>query len=156
MLSVDRGSSRRSLGNWTGSKKGRSANYCSKVRPFARLELTRQGWDTRASGFEIVVSKLVREESSGGDAEASGRRMAAIENIPVLKATDAALALAERLVSGSLVPQESAADALHIAVAAVSGMTANALAAFACFCSKASSWFRLCRIRLKCYGGGMA
>lgn len=88
----------------------------------AHQELTRQWWDTRASGFEIVVSELVREESSGGDAEASRRRMAAIENIPVLKATDSALALAERIVSQGLVPQESAADALHIAVAAANGM----------------------------------
>lgn len=88
----------------------------------AHQELTRQWWDTRASGFEIVVSELVREESSGGDAEESRRRMAAIENIPVLKATDSALALAERIVSQGLVPQESAADALHIAVAAANGM----------------------------------
>jgi len=88
----------------------------------AHQELTRQWWDTRASRFEIVISELVREESSGGDAEASRRRMAAIDNIPVLKATDGALALAERLVSQSLVPQESAADALHIAVAAVNGI----------------------------------
>ncbi len=88
----------------------------------AHQELTRQWWDTRASGFEIVVSELVREESSGGDANASCRRMAVIENIPVLKANDAALALAERFVSQSLVPQEFAADALHIAVAAVNGI----------------------------------
>lgn len=88
----------------------------------AHQELTRQWWETRSSGFKIVVSELVREESSGGDADASRRRMAVIENIPVLKASDAALDLTERLVSESLVPQEFAADALHIAIAAVNGI----------------------------------
>ena len=79
-------------------------------------------WETRATGFEILVSELVREEASGGDAEASRKRMAAIANIPVLKANDAAVALAESLVSQSLIPHESAADALHIAVAAANGI----------------------------------
>ncbi len=88
----------------------------------AHQELTRQWWDTRASVFELVVSELVCEESSGGDAEASRRRLAAIAGVPVLETNDAAVALAERLVSRNLVPQESAADALHIAVAAVNGI----------------------------------
>lgn len=88
----------------------------------AHQELTRQWWDTRAPGFELLVSELVREESSGGDAEAARKRMAAIETIPVLKAGEAAVALAERLVFQSLIPQESAADALHIAVAAANGI----------------------------------
>ena len=88
----------------------------------AHQELTRQWWETRSSKFEVVVSELVREESSGGDADASRRRMAAIENFPVLKTSDAALVLAERLVSHNLVSSESAADALHIAIATVNGI----------------------------------
>lgn len=88
----------------------------------AHQELTRQWWEKRASGFDLLVSELVREESSGGDAEAARRRLAAIDKILVLKANDGAVALAERLVSQGLVPPESAADALHIAVAAVNGI----------------------------------
>lgn len=88
----------------------------------AHQELTRQWWETRASGFELLVSELVREESSGGDEEASRKRTAAIDNIPVLKANEAAVTLAERLVSQGLIPQEFAADALHIAVSAVNGV----------------------------------
>jgi predicted nucleic acid-binding protein len=88
----------------------------------AHQELTRQWWDTRASEFELLVSELVREESAGGDAEASRKRMAAIDIVPVLRANEAAVALAERLVAQGPIPQESAADALHIAVAAVNGI----------------------------------
>ena len=88
----------------------------------AHQELTRQWWETRALGFDLVVSELVRVESSGGDAVASGKRIAAIVSIPVLKTNDACVALAERFVFQGLVPQESAADALHIEVAAVNGI----------------------------------
>ena len=88
----------------------------------AHQELSRQWWETRASRFEIVVSELVREESSGGDTDASRRRLAVIDSLSVLKANDVALDLAERLVSQSLVPKEFAADALHISIAAVNGI----------------------------------
>ena len=88
----------------------------------AHQELTRQWWDTRATAFELLVSELVREEAGGGDGEASGKRMAAIVQVPVLKINEAAVALAERLISEGPIAQEYAADALHIAVAAVNGI----------------------------------
>ena len=87
----------------------------------AHQKLTRQWWDTRASAFELVVSELVREESAAGDAEACRDRMTAIAAVLVLEANEAAVALAERLVSRGPIPRESAADALHIAIAAVHG-----------------------------------
>lgn len=88
----------------------------------AHQELTRQWWDTRAASFDLLVSELVREESGGGDADASRKRMAAIADVPVLTATEAAVVLAEQLVSNDLVPREFAADALHISIAAVNGV----------------------------------
>lgn len=88
----------------------------------AHQEMTRQWWETRSSEFDLVVSELVRVESSGGDADASSKRMVAIEDIPVLKTDDTSVALAERLVLHGPVPRESAADALHIAIAAVNGI----------------------------------
>jgi hypothetical protein len=88
----------------------------------AHQELTHQWWDTRASEFDLLVSELVREEAEGGDADASRKRMAAIATVAVLRTGEAAIALAERLVSQGPIPQEFAADALHIAVAAVNGI----------------------------------
>ncbi|HMP74094.1 MAG TPA: hypothetical protein PKE55_12600 [Kiritimatiellia bacterium] len=60
--------------------------------------------------------------ASGGDVDASRKRMEVLEGLLVLKADDAALSLAQRLVVEDLVPQEFAADALHIAIAAVNGI----------------------------------
>lgn len=88
----------------------------------AHQQITRDWWDTRSSMFEIVVSELVREESSGGDADASRRRLAVIDQLSLLKANDAVIDLAERLVFQGLVPKAFAADALHIAIAAVNGI----------------------------------
>lgn len=47
--------------------------------------------------------------------------MTAIEKIPILQTNEAAVSLADQLVSAGPIPQESAADALHIAIAAVNG-----------------------------------
>jgi len=87
----------------------------------AHQELTRQWWETRAPAFDLFVSELVREEAARGDVEASNKRMNSIETLPILEVGDAAVALAEQLVAAGPIPQESAADALHIAIAAVNG-----------------------------------
>jgi hypothetical protein len=87
----------------------------------AHQDLTREWWETRAPLFDLVVSELVREEAARGDAEASDRRMRRIETLPVLEVSDAAVHLAEQLVSAGPIPEKSAADALHIAGAAVNG-----------------------------------
>ena len=88
----------------------------------AHQELTRQWWETRSSDFELFVSELVREEVAMGDAKASDKRMGTIAEMPILRTTEEAVSLAERLVSMGPIPHEAAADALHIAIAAVNGV----------------------------------
>ncbi|MBU2601067.1 MAG: type II toxin-antitoxin system VapC family toxin [Actinobacteria bacterium] len=88
----------------------------------AHQELTRQWWDERSQHFELVISELVEQEATRGDAAASRERMATIEHLAILSMDDDAVLLAEHLVASGLVPRESAADALHIAVAAVNGV----------------------------------
>jgi hypothetical protein len=56
---------------------------------------------------------------------ASRERMTAAENIPVLKVNETAIVLAEHLVSQGPIPKEFAADALHIAIAALNGIDCN-------------------------------
>ena len=87
----------------------------------AHQELTREWWQKRASAFEVFVSALVLEESSGGDSDASRRRVSAISDIAILEINEAAVELAEKLVSQGPIPQQAAADALHIAIAAMNG-----------------------------------
>lgn len=88
----------------------------------AHQQLTRQWWDERSPVFDLVVSELVHEEASRGDPGASAARLAAIAESPILRVSEQAVALAEHLVSEGPIPHEAAADALHIAIAAVNGI----------------------------------
>ncbi|MCZ7663163.1 MAG: type II toxin-antitoxin system VapC family toxin [Thermoleophilia bacterium] len=88
----------------------------------AHQELTRQWWDERSCRFELVVSELVEQEAGRGDSDASRGRLAVVQGMGILAVSDPAVSLAEYLVSSGLIPRESGADALHIAVAAVNGI----------------------------------
>ena len=88
----------------------------------AHQELTREWWEERSGLFELVISELVEEEAGRGDPEASRARPAAIEGIAILALSDETVSIAEHLVSSGPIPREAAADALHIAVAAVDGI----------------------------------
>jgi len=88
----------------------------------AHQELTSQWWEQRARTFDLVVSELVQEEAGQGDPIASDERLAVIAEFPILTISDEAVLLADQLVSSGPIPRSSAADALHIAVAAVNGI----------------------------------
>lgn len=88
----------------------------------AHQALTRQWWDERSGHFELVASALVEEEAGRGDASAAQARLVALDGIPMLGVDDRAVTLAEHLLANGLVPRESAADALHIALAGVNGI----------------------------------
>jgi hypothetical protein len=64
----------------------------------------------------------VLQEPAGGDPEVARRRIAALDAVPVLMASDEALSLARHLVESSTIPTRAAADAAHIAMATVHGM----------------------------------
>ena len=64
----------------------------------------------------------MNDEAAEVDSDAAVRRMSAMAGLPVLAVTDAAVSLADRVLGSGLVPQQAAADALHVAVAALNNM----------------------------------
>jgi hypothetical protein len=64
----------------------------------------------------------VLTEAGAGDPEAAQRRLTALEPLPLLDVTDAAIALAAALITGQALPAQAAQDALHLAIACVHGM----------------------------------
>lgn len=84
--------------------------------------ITREWWDDRRQNFEVFVSAVVIEEASRGDAAAARRRLDAIAEIPLLKATENAFKLANRLLAAGSLPQNAGNDALHAAIAAIERM----------------------------------
>ncbi|WP_206107893.1 PIN domain-containing protein [Paludisphaera rhizosphaerae] len=70
----------------------------------------------------MFSSRLVVQECQAGDPQAAADRLAALAGILLLEQTSEAAVLAEALVRGVPLPERAAADALHIAIAAVHGM----------------------------------
>ncbi|CAK0776588.1 Type II toxin-antitoxin system VapC family toxin [Gammaproteobacteria bacterium] len=75
-------------------------------------------WDRR-SEFELFASELVLTECSAGDPEAAGKRLAALQGIPLLEITAYSIELAKDLVTSGILPLKASEDALHISVATV-------------------------------------
>jgi hypothetical protein len=85
-------------------------------------QVTRDWW-ARRSEYELRVSSLVLLECQAGDPDAAALRLAALDGVPVLAQAPEAEELAATLLREVPLPARAAADALHIAVAAVNGMS---------------------------------
>jgi hypothetical protein len=88
----------------------------------ARQVLTANWWLSTGKAFDLFVSALVIEEISKGDSDAAQLRLNAVADIPLLATSSDALAISETLLEHGAVPQSSEEDALHIGIAAASGM----------------------------------
>ncbi|MGH2583937.1 MAG: type II toxin-antitoxin system VapC family toxin [Dehalococcoidia bacterium] len=88
----------------------------------AHQQLTRDWWQNRREEFDLFISPAVLRESGGGDPEAATRRLAVLNDLPLLELTGAATTLAQELVREVPLPAKAAVDALHIAIAVVHGI----------------------------------
>jgi hypothetical protein len=86
-------------------------------------ELTREWWARRRHEFELFASSLVIDEVSKGERELAAQRLAHLRDVKLLEVTAEARNLANRLVREAAIPTKAEMDALHIAVAAINGMT---------------------------------
>ena len=57
----------------------------------ANQEATRSWWETARAKFDVFISILVLDEASSGDSEAAKRRLAIINEIPVLDISEQAV-----------------------------------------------------------------
>lgn len=88
----------------------------------AHQVLTQTWWEERAPFFTLFISELVYQEAAAGDPDAAEDRLTAMNDLKILTITDEAVDLAQTLVTSGPTPAEFAADALHIAIAAVHGI----------------------------------
>jgi predicted nucleic acid-binding protein len=87
----------------------------------AHQQVTREWW-TRRDRFELYSSRLVIQECQRGDVQAAADRLATMAGIPLLEQGADIADLAAALLRDVPLPERAAADALHIATAAVHGM----------------------------------
>ena len=87
----------------------------------ARQMWTREWWDRASQRGTLRISDLVLEEVSRGDSYAAALRIHALRGIEALSTTSEAQTLATRLIEMQALPPTEPEDALHIALATVSG-----------------------------------
>ena len=85
----------------------------------AHQQITREWWEQHRWRYALCVSQFVLDEAGEGDADAAARRLAALQDVPILGDSTEVRALAKALVEHGILPETAAIDALHLAVAVV-------------------------------------
>lgn len=85
-------------------------------------QITREWWQDYREHFDLYASELVIQEAGAGDPAAAQERLDVLATMPLLRATEEALKLAQQLVGAGALPPKAAQDAAHIAIAAVNKM----------------------------------
>lgn len=88
----------------------------------ARQELTMEWWCLHRQRYDLFTSQIVLDEAARGDRDLAKKRVELMAALPLLDIHDSVIRLAENLVAKSILPEQAADDALHIACAAVHGM----------------------------------
>ena len=76
----------------------------------------------QAVKYELVTSQIVLAEAARGDPDAANRRLLMLAGISVLDENPDVDAVADALISRSLMPESARLDALHVATAALAGV----------------------------------
>lgn len=92
------------------------------IQTAALQQQARDWWDLEGPKFDLVTSQLVVNEASAGDPAAAADRLKLLNGLELVDVGADAQALAARILSAHLMPQKAAADALHVAAAALGGV----------------------------------
>lgn len=92
------------------------------IETAARQQQARDWWTTERPKFDLVTSQLTLDEASAGDAVAAADRLKLLDGLPLVEINADTEALAARLLAAHTMPEKAAADALHVAAAALGGV----------------------------------
>ena len=92
------------------------------IETAALQQQARDWWKVERPKFDLVTSQLTLDEASAGDASAAADRLKLLDGLPLVDINPDTEALAERLLAAHTMPQKAAADALHVAAAALGGV----------------------------------
>ncbi len=88
----------------------------------ALQQQARDWWDIERPNFVLVTSQLTIDEASAGDRVASLERLRILHGLPLLDINAEVQELAGLLLAAHVMPEKAAADALHVAAAAIGGV----------------------------------
>jgi predicted nucleic acid-binding protein len=99
-----------------------TARPSNDLRAMANQNATLDWWEMQRASYNVFVSELVVSEASKGHPEASQRRLAVINDLPLIIISEEVRALAQALIENHALPQKAEADAYHVAIAVVHGI----------------------------------
>ncbi len=99
-----------------------TARPSNDLRAMANQSATLDWWETQRANYNIFVSELVVSEASKGHPEASLRRLAVINDLPLILISEEVRGLAQALIENHALPQKAEADAYHVAIAVIHGI----------------------------------
>lgn len=85
----------------------------------ALQQQAREWWNVQRPKFDIVTSQLTLDEAAAGDEAAAAERLKLLDGLPLLEINNDVQELANLLLAAHLMPEKAAADALHVAAAAM-------------------------------------
>lgn len=92
----------------------------SKMVQIAAIqEQARDWWRIERPKFELVTSQLTLDEAAAGDPVPASERLKLLDGLPIMPISKEAELLADKILAGHMMPQKAAADALHVALAAL-------------------------------------
>lgn len=92
------------------------------IQTAALQQQARDWWDLERPRFEVVTSQLTIDEAKRGDPVAAAERLKLLDGLPLLDVDSSTQAMAAMLLAEHTMPKQAAADALHVAVAALGGV----------------------------------
>ena len=92
------------------------------IQTAALQQQARDWWELERPKSSLVTSQVTLNESSAGDPSAAAERLKLLDGLPLIDVGTDAEALAARLIAAHTMPQKAAADALHVAAAALAGV----------------------------------
>ena len=92
------------------------------IQTSALQQQARDWWMIERPKFDLVTSQLALNEAAAGDPTAAGDRLKMLDGLPLVEINANTEALAARLLAAHTMPQKAAADALHVAAAALAGV----------------------------------
>ncbi len=85
---------------------------------------TREWWDGSRVDFDCYTSQTVLDEAARGDPNAAAERLKVLQDIPLIKVPGVAVdQLSKLLLQRNALPLKARIDSVHLATAAVAGMT---------------------------------
>jgi len=94
----------------------------SNIQTAAVQHQAREWWAVERPKFNLVTSQLTITEASDGDPSAAADRLKLLDGIPLVTLNTEVDNLANLILANHLMPQKAAADAVHVAAAAIAGV----------------------------------